>query len=884
MSVSAGALRTEDRVTPLGIDAAAPSFAWKLQTDERDVLQTRYEVEVARSADFDSDRIWTSGPVESDLPFGARYAGPPLGSGSRYHWRVRLGATVGGAAVESGWSAPTWFETGILDPSLWTATWIGGPPPASKASDPVLYLRGGAVLSADVVRARAYVSALGWYRLFVNGADITGNAQVPRFTPFSEVVEYQAYDVTDALRAGTNVLAIAVGDGRFRGGLGLTGSREVYGKRIGALAEFVIELADGSTVTTVTDGTWSAGPGRITGSDPKNGERADLRIPDDDWLHDAVPPTRFAPAVELPDQEHPLIAEEVERVRDVQRLRATVSRAPSGAQLLDFGQNFAGHVRIRLSGRAGTVVQLTHVELLTPDGEADTESFTSTGKFFQREIVTLSGRDEWYQPWFTIHGFRYVEVTGLDHAVDPDGVEGIVISSDLERVGTFEASDARLEQLHHNVLWSVISNFTDTPTDCPTRERAGWTGDIQAFAPAGTTFVDSQAFLSRYLRNATIEQWDDGAFPIYVPSQYPIRDDLGRRMTHFMSGAVGWADAAVLLPWTVYRYYGDRQLLARQYASMRKRVDGLERRARTKGHRGHYVVDSGFHFGEWLRPGENPLQTMVSHIVRPPAEIATAYFAHTASVLAQAAEVLGHDDDAERYRALAGHVAAAWRDRYLHADGRVGRDRQDDAVRALAFDLVRPEQRPAVVARLVELIRANGDHLGTGFLSTPMLLDVLVRGGRADVALDLLFQTSNPSWLYQVERGATTVWETWEGYKANGRGKESHNHYALGAVAGWLTDGLAGLKPGAPGYREVVFEPVIAPQLDHVRATVDTPFGPASSGWRRSGDHVEIEVTVPPGAVGDVRLPGGRTTVGSGTHTIRLVETPGTATIEETST
>ncbi|SFR91633.1 alpha-L-rhamnosidase [Microbacterium sp. cf046] len=870
MSLRAGHLRTNARVRPLGMDSRRPEFAWKLQTEASEVIQTAYEIELAASEDFDSPPLWGSGRVPSDLPFGAVYGGPELESMTRYWWRVRVAWSGNGRAQPvSQWSDPDWFETGILDPVLWSAEWISGPAPSSKKDDPVLYLRGAVELSTEVVRARAYASALGWYRLFVNGHDITGDDQVPRFTPLSEVVEYQTYDVTDALRAGRNILAVAVGDGRYRGGLGLTGSRAVYGDRIGAFAQFEITLADGTTVRTQTDGAWFAGPGRITGSDPKNGERADLRIPDSDWLTGAEVPARFARAEVLPDDGHALIAEEVDRVRGVERLCATVSRAPSGAQLLDFGQNFSGVVRMRLRGPSGTVVQLTHGELLTPAGELDVKSFTDGFQFFQRDVVTLSSKPEWWQPSFTTHGFRYVEVTGLSDTIDPADVEGVVVSTDFAHTGTFESSDPRLNQLHHNVVWSVISNFTDTPTDCPTRERAGWTGDIQAFSPTAAVLVDSQAFLHRYLRNLAIEQFDDGFVPIYVPSQAPIKKSVGRTMVHYMSGAVGWSDAAVILPWTLYTYYGDLQLLARQYDSMRMRVDGMARRAAKKRRGGRYILNSGFHFGEWLRPGDNALKTIAGHMVRSPAEIATAYFAHSAAILAQAADVLGRRVDAERYRTLSAKVAAAWRDAYVHADGTVALDRQDDYVRALAFDLVRPEQRQRTVERLVELIRENGNHITTGFLSTPMLLQVLVDGGRSDVALDLLFQNTSPSWLYQVERGATTVWETWEGYKDDGYGKASHNHYAFGAVARWLTEGLAGLSPAAPGYREILIAPVLAPQLQSAGTTVDTPFGEATSRWQREGDTLVLEVTVPAGTTARIMTPWETRAVGSGNHILK---------------
>ena len=895
MTVIAGDLTTNALADPLGIDSAQPEFAWRLVTDDAAVMQSAFAIQVASDENF-STLVWDSREVMSDRPYGAVYAGSTLDSRRRYWWRVRVRCTVGNRSGEPGtgtettseWSPAAWFETAILDPAWWQARWIGGPPAKSKADDPVLYLRKDVELSASVVRARAYVSALGWYRFFVNGHDLTVDALVPRFTPYSEVVEYQTYDVTPLLRRGPNILAVAVGDGRYRGSLGLLGSRESYGKRIGALAQLEVDLSNGSTVTVATDHHWFAGPGRITGSDPKNGERADLRIPDADWLTGTSVPDRFATAALLPQTPSVLIAEEVERVGAVDRLTPVVGRAPSGAQLLDFGQNFAGVVRVRLSGPSGSVVQLTHGELLTPAGELDTDSIVTGRRWYQRELITLAGEDDWYQPWFTIHGFRYVEVIGLPRLLEAHDAEGIVLSSDLASTGDFACSDPRLDQLRRNVSWSVRSNFTDTPTDCPTRERAGWTGDIQVFGPTAALLVGAQAFLRRYLRNAALEQYPDGATPIYIPSEQPIRRSIGRRMMHIMSTSVGWSDVIVLLPWTMYQYYGDRAVLERHYDGMRRWVDRMERVARTRRGRGRprrasggraarsterYVLASDFHFGEWLRPGETGTRLIARNLIRPPAVVATAYFAHSSLVLSHIAEVLGHGDDAERYRALSTRVREAWRSRFVSPAGRIGEDRQDDYVRALAFDLLLPDQRPGAVARLGELIEAAGYHLGTGFLSTPMLLEVLVDGGRADLAARLLFQTTSPSWLYQVEHGATTTWETWEGFRPDGRGKESHNHYAPGTVAGWLTEGLAGLTPGSPGYRRIRIAPLIMDGLDQVTGSVDTPYGPARSAWRRQGDHVSLQVDVPAGAVADIHLPPSGTTpsrpivVGSGPHT-----------------
>ncbi|WP_162600146.1 alpha-L-rhamnosidase [Streptomyces sp. CS131] len=781
-----------------------------------------------------------------------------------YWWRVRVWT---GGEAHGPWSDSAPFETGILDASLWRARWVTGEAPGGQDYR-ALYLRGTADLAGEVVRARAYVSALGWYRFFVNGNDLTGPALVPRWTPFDAEVEYQVYDVTDHVRQGTNVLALAVGDGRFRGRLGVFSRRAVYGDRLAGLVQVHLELADGSRTVLASDETWQAGGGRILVADPMHGERVDIRIDGQEWMTAPVAPARFTP-VEVLERDVVLVAEDVERVTEIRRLPAvSVRRSPSGKQIVDFGQNFAGVVRILLSGPAGTVVRLTHSEVLRPDGELELDYLLPQGTkpWYQRDEVTLNGADTWYQPWFTIHGFRYLEVDGLPSDLRATDVEAVVLSSALPEAGTFECSDERLNRLHTNVQWSLRSNFTDTPTDCPTRERSGWTGDIQVFAPTATGYADVQAYLRRYLHNLALEQHPDGTVPPFIPAESSAFSKGASRLVRLTRTSAGWGDSAVLLPWTLYQYYGDRWILERQYSSMTAWVDQLAQRAREhrslfrrlrREHVGaleRHVVDTGWHWGEWLRPGESFIRSAMDSLLHKQAVVATAYLEHSARRLADIAALIGREKDAEHYGRLADTVRTAWRAAFLHADGRIGAGRQDDYVRALAFDLLEPSERPDAVTRLVDLIRSADDHLGTGFLSTPLLLPVLADHGRADVAWRLLLQTTSPSWLYQLQRGGTTTWETWEGHTKDGKPAASHNHYAFGAVARFLTEYVAGLAPAEPGYRVISIRPHVGGDLTSARASVKTPYGAASSSWRRDGDTIVLDVTVPPGTTARVHV------------------------------
>lgn len=867
-------LRTNRLREPIGIDAETVAFSWRISGE---TAQQAYEIEVitaARSSEGKST-IWCSGVIQETRPFSAPYAGPTLTARTAYEWRVRVQRD----GAWSAWSDPSTFETGIPDKAAWAASWIGAPS-ADEADDRTLYFRTTLVLDSPVVRARAYATALGWYKLVVNGVDHTGSALVPRWTPFDSYVEYQAYDVTASFQSGINVVGIVVAEGRYRGENGNGSRKRGYGDRLGVIAEIVLDLADGSQVSLATDDRWQVGRGRIRSADPKKGERVDLRIGQSDWMNPDVPLETQVNAELLPAHPREIIAEEVERVQEVARLRGKVSRTPSGVQLVDFGQNFSGYARVRLAGDEGTTARLLYSEVLTQAGELNTGYLLpgqtkQTEDWFQRDEAVLTPNPTEYTPLFTIHGFRYLAIEGA-YPLTEDDVDGIVVSTDMDYLSDFQASDPRLEQLWRNAVWSLRSNFTDTPTDCPTRERSGWTGDIQVFGPTAAQIVDGDAFLRRYLRNLRTEQLPDGSIPPFIPSEFS--DGRGKRPMAMVYSSVGWGDVTVMLPWTLLNYYGDTAAIRSQYTSARMWVDSLARRAAGKRAMGRrffkstgelekYIVDTGFHWGEWLRPGEGLALSAAKAFLRAPAVVATAYFAHSAGLLAQMATIVGEKEESARYQQLAKNVANAWRSAFVRAGGsRIGEDKQDDYVRGLAFNLLLPEQRPAAVARLVELIKAAGDHLGTGFLSTPMLLPTLVKAGHADVAYRLLTQTTVPSWLGQIDRGATTIWETWEGHDKRGRPLASHNHYAFGSVAQFLQEHVAGLAPHEPGYRTIRFAPIVGGGITSASASVETPFGRAYSGWVLLDGSLTLKVTVPPGATGLVVLGESQYEVPAGDH------------------
>jgi alpha-L-rhamnosidase len=874
--IAARSLTTNRRREPIGIDSKTPEFAW---TVNGEAAQAAFAIQVSNGEAFSSeDLIWDTGWIESGSPFGVLYGGQSLASRRKYHWRVRLRSRDAG---ESEWGPTATFETGIFSPSEWSASWITSDNRALDVN--ALYFRGAMEVGTTVIRARAYVSALGWYRFFVNGHNLTGSALVPRWTPFDSYVEYQTYDLTEHLVAGENVFGAIVAEGRFRGRLGLASIPARYGDSLAVIAQIVIDFSDGSQLVTGTDPSWIVGEGQITTADPKFGERVDGRISADDWIGPNGAPVGATRAVNLPRNARVLVAEEVERVDEVGRVSGIISRTPKGDQLVDFGQNFAGVARVRLSGAPGTVVTLSFSEVIGADGEIDTlylEHRRKPAEWYQRDEIVLGETPFDYTPSFTIHGFRFMSISGLNETLAPEDVEGIVLSTDFESTADFHASDPRLEQLAENVTWSLRSNFTDTPTDCPTRERSGWTGDIQVFGPTASILVDADSYLRRYLRNLATDQREDGRVPPFIPSEHSsFKRVPGDALIDSFASSAGWGDVAVILPWTLHRYYGDVDVLRRQYDSASAWVDQLARRARTKrgllrritkpfSRNEKYIVDSGFHWGEWLRPGESAGKAMIGGFLSHYPVVSTAYLAHSARLLAEIARRIDRPGDAERYERLTGAVRQAWVKAFVTKDGaRIGGDKQDDYVRALAFELLPPTMRARAADRLAELIHAADDHLGTGFLSTPMLLFVLSDNGYSDLAFRLLFQTSNPSWLGQIELGATTIWETWEGHDADGNATSSHNHYAFGSVAQWLHERVAGLAPTEPGYRRMKIAPLIGGGLTSASTRRQTPYGMASASWTTTGDHIDLQITVPLGTKADV-FNGAQlvATAGPGTH------------------
>ena len=840
-------LRVEYLSNPLGIDAARPRLSWRLASSERNTMQTAYEIQVANSeANLTRGKLlfWDSGRVVSEASVFVDYAGPPTVSRTRYFWRVRVWNTSGRSST---WSPVAHWETGLLAPEDWSARWIGPEPTASDSLPaPSPLLRRAFRVSGPVRSARLYVTSLGLHELHLNGQRVGDQLFTPGWTSYLHRLQYQTYDVTALLRPGENAVGAMLGDGWYRGYLGFFGQRNLYGRRLALRAQLEIRYQDGRTERVVSDPNWKTTLGPVLASDIYRGETYDARREHPGWTAALYDDHDWAPVAELDPPPATLVAPVSPPPRRIRELRpVSIRQAPSGEAVFDLGQNFTGWARLIVRGSAGTTITLRYAEVLDQAGNLYTANLRGASQT-DRYVLKGEGR-ETYEPHFTFHGYRYVAVAGLPDPPDTATITGIVVSSDLEQTGQLATSDSLLNRLQQNIVWGQRSNFLDVPTDCPQRdERLGWTGDAQVFARTAGFNLDVSGFFAKWLADLASDQDPSGSVPWVIPNP------LGGDSTRF-AGTAGWADAAVIIPWTMYLTYDDRRLLERQYPSMRAWVEYARRQAGPD-----LIWRPGWQFGDWLALHSDdpsyPGATTGTDL------IATAFLAHSADLLAQSATVLGRNADASTYGALFHAVRQAFDHEFVSSAGRVGENTQTAYALALAFDLLPDSLIPEAAERLAQDVRARDQHLTTGFLGTPYLLHVLSRTGHAGVAFDLLTQRSYPSWLYPITMGATTMWERWDGIRPDSSLQDpemnSFNHYAFGAVGDWMYQNIGGidLDPAAPGYRRSRIAPRPGAGLTSASASLETFYGTLTSAWRLEPEQFVLDLTVPANASAEVTL------------------------------
>ena len=865
-------MKTNHLTAPRGIDAGPLFLSWQCSGG---VYQTAYEIEL----DADGETVWQSGKVSSD----SMHAEAPAVNGSRVRgrWRVRLWDENN---VPGAWNEAV-FETG-LSRSDWQGVWacpetededISGddainafarPNWERKQAEqevsgkgaarpyqphrPASYLR--RVFTAPAGSARLYITAMGLYAAWLNGVRVGDMVLAPGSFTGDKHLGVQTYDVTGLMRAGENELLIALGDGWHRSTSGVDGCRNLFGDTLGVL--FQLEV-DGRAVC-VSDGAMQATQkGPIRQNDLQQGEVYDARLEGEltGWH-----------SVKTAANTLLLTGMNTVPIREQEAFPGRLFTAPNGETVVDFGQNLAGYVEMTLTAHAGQKVKLTCGETLDENGNFTQENFQDRARHSEGgtaqllELICKEGANH-FKPSFTIMGFRYAKVE-TDADLSGAVFTAHAVYSDMAVTGEFTCGSSAVNQLVQNSIWSQKGNFCDIPTDCPTRERAGWTGDMGVFIDTGLTLMDCYPVVEKWLEECRLNQYPDGRMANIAPPN-------GRPsfMTPMLCMSAGWGDAAILVPFALYRRTGDRKILADNYEMMQKWYAFLLGRAQQTtdeqqtGEYAKYTVLNGLDYGEWCEPGVTPQQAMMN----PRKSVGTAYLAYSGRVLAQVADALGKAEDAARYRDIADKAKKAYRAAFTE-NGAIHSDRQCEYVRAIQFALLDEGESQAAADALNALVAQNGCHLNTGFLSTPFLCGVLARYGHVDTAYRLLLQPDAPGWLYAVSKGATTVWETWTGIDDAGCPHDSLNHYSYGAICGWLFGGVCGIRLAGGA---LTIAPTPHKSLGHAKAVYRSPVGTIESGWRYDGDTVACTFTIPANMTANVTLPDGRKLLlQPGTHTV----------------
>ena len=828
---------------PIGIDIEKPRFSWQILSDEENVVQTAYEIRIADSPEgFNkkSNLLWKTGKVESNQSVHVEYKGQALKSMQRAYWQVRVWDNKGKA---SDWSEPAFWETGILSAGEWKASWITMNEDVSEESLPVQYYRNEFSCSKEIESARVYVTSLGIYQLFLNGEKVGDQLFTPGFTSYKKRVQYQTYDVTSMLQKN-NAIGAMVGDGWYRGYLGWKGGKSFYGDQLALLLQMEVTYTDGTRETISSGENWKVSYGAILESDIYNGEKYDARKEMRGWASTGFNESKWADVKVLEHSKEVLVASNGLPVRAIEEIKPIeIITTPKGEVVMDLGQNIVGYVRMKVEGEAGDKVILQFAEVLDKDGNFYTKNLRAAEA---TDTYTLKGGGvEVYEPYFTFHGFRFVKLEGYPGELTKDKITGIVIHSDMKPTGNFSCSDPLINQLQSNIQWGQRDNFLDIPTDCPQRdERVGWTGDAQVFSMTAAFNFGVAPFYDKWLKDLALDQLENGEVPNVVP------DILQNKQ----SGATGWADAAVIVPWTVYRAYGDKRILEQQYSSMKGWINYMKKHAGDD-----YLWNQRRHqWGDWLSyhsdspayPGAYTETDL----------IATAYFSYSTSIMAKVAHILGKTEDAKEFETLVGKIKAAFAYEYITPNGRLVSHTQTAYAMALSFDLMPEGLRQKAADHFAAEVKKFG-HLTTGFLGTPLLCSTLSSIDRDDLAFMLLNRKEFPGWLYPVTMGATTIWERWDTQKPDGtiiEGMNSFNHYAYGAIGEWLYNHVAGLSTDVenPGYKHILFHPHPGGGLTNAKAEIESIYGPVKSAWEIKDEKFVYEIAIPVNTTGTVTLPG----------------------------
>lgn len=877
---------------PLGISTGCLEFSWKVESDRYNTRQVSYRIVVKNEG---GEIFWDSMEQKGDACSAIFYEGLALKPRTRYEWAVTIRDNYGDFATAND----EWFETGFGEAEKWGAKWISPRQsvskdafcdwPAEKLAEhfgpvnfvgldkgntegtaPARYLRREFTLdSGQVQRARLYITAGGIYEAFLNGNAVTDTLLNPGFTPYDKYFEYQSFDVTKLLEK-ENALGVILADGWYKGRNGIGGLRELYGKQTRLLAELFVTYIDGRTEIIPTDGFWKSAESPYEYADLFVGEYYDARKELDGWDFVGYDDRNWTAVEELPDESVSLKGCFIPPVRIVKRLKPkALFQNDIGETILDMGQNMAGVVKADFYNMCpGTEVIFEHTEMLDADGHY-MNSINPECRELIDHYICKGGVRETYCPRFTFHGFRYVRITGLSGCARAEDFEGLVFATDLEKTMEFSCDNSDINQLQYNIYWSQLGNFLGIPTDCPQREKAGWTGDVFVYAGTAAYVQDVRMFLKRWLSMARLEQFENGIIPVTVPytkNYYYIQDFVFKAHT-----SCGWGDAIVEVPWALYRQYGDITFLRDNYEAMKKwmhyvendaatgRKEGFDKMPPRQQARQKYLWNTGFHYGDWSYPSCRNARGETDNLqssLNTREYVATAIYANSCQVMAWTAETLGDEETAAHYRELNEKIRQAYQEEYIDEDGRFPLPIQGLYVLSLAMDLVSGERARRMAAHLNNLIIRNGYCLDTGFMSIKYLLDSLCRYGYQKTAEKLLLQEKCPSWLYEVKHGATTIWSKWNAVQPE-TGKvtcASYNHYSFGSVGKWIYNRILGIDLLEGGFRRFQVEPGFSYPFQWAKGTYRSIYGDIYVHWRKEDGKRILDLRIPVSTEAVVRL------------------------------
>ncbi|MBN1185753.1 MAG: family 78 glycoside hydrolase catalytic domain [Bacteroidales bacterium] len=821
-------LLCENRINPVGIDKIQPRLGWIMTSDVRNLKQTAYEIQVADDIAF-RNLVWGTGKTLSGQSVYVPYSGKPLESSKKYYWRVRVWDNKGKV---SKWSSQAYWQMGLLNESNWKARWIQSgfnenltqPAPMFRKEFPV---------KKPISSAVAFITSYGWYEAEINGKRVVEDYFTPGWTSYKTRLQYQMYDVTSLLKTGDNAVGVTLGNGWYREKY--LGVPVMAPHGLSLLFQLEITYTDGSTELVVSDGSWKTSTGPVLANSLYLGQVYDGRLEKDGWTIDGYDDSEWAIVKVAEIRYNNLIATNNEPVRKHETFKPIkLIITPKGEKVLDFGQNLVGWVQFKIAGKAGDMITVSHAEVLDKEGNFYTENLRTSKA---QAIYYLKGKsEEILEPAFSFFGFRYIRIEGYSGDINPDNFKAIALYSDMQTTGTFECSDTLVNQLQSNILWGQKGNFIDVPTDCPQRdERIGWTGDAQVFSGTAAFNMNVHNFFVKWLKDLQIAQKKDGVVPWVVPD-----------VLIYMGGATsGWSDAVTVVPWNMYLAYGDKEILSDMYDNMKSWVDYM-----TNNSRDHLFTIKGTQFGDWLFYSPSPDDYGVAAVTDKDL-ISQCFYAHSTQLLINAAEVLKKENDVQNYTALLTQIKEAFLHEFVTPSGRLLSGTQTAYVLALNFDMLPEEFRAQAAQRLADNVKKYDNHLTTGFLGTPYLTNVLSRFGYTGLAYALLFQKTYPSWLYPVTKGATTIWERWDGIKPDGTlqtpSMNSYNHYSYGAIGDWMYKVVAGLNTDEkhPGYKVIKIKPYIGKELSFAKAELETYYGKIKSGWNIDNGIFTLDVEIP---------------------------------------